>query len=68
MPMALTSSTMATGTPSATTQQGFPIIEQLRGEHYEDPIPILTYAEQDILVNDGIKNKIWNGEYIDTAL
>ena len=68
MPMALTSSAMATGTPSATTQQGFPIIEQLRGEHYQDPIPIPTYAEQDIFVNDGIKNKIWNGEYIDLAL
>ena len=68
MPMALTSSAMATGTPSATTQQGFPIIEQLRGEHYQDPIPIPTYAEQDIFVNDGIKNKIWNGEYIDMAL
>ena len=41
---------------------------QIQGEHFEDPIPIATYADQDIFVNEATKNKIWNGEYIDLAV
>ena len=81
MPMVSTSLAMATGMPSAMAsmqQQGssFPIIQtpmqqlptQIQGEHFEDPIPIATYADQGIFVNEATKNKIWNGEYIDLAV
>ena len=81
MPMVSFSLAMATGMPSAMAsmqQQGtsFPILQtpmqqlptQIQGEHFEDPIPMATYADQDIFVNEATKNKIWNGEYIDLAV
>lgn len=74
MPSALTASSapMVTGMPLASIQSGagFPNIDASiqQGEHNEDPILIPTYADQDIFVNEGTKNKIWNGKYIDLAL
>ena len=41
---------------------------QIQGENFEDPIPVATYADQDIFVNEATNNKIWNGEYIDLAV
>ena len=79
--MVSTSISMATGMPSAMAsmqQQGpsFPIIQtpmqqlqtQIQGEHFEAPIPIATYADQDNFLNEATKNNIWNGEYTDLAV
>ena len=70
MPMVSNSLAMATGMPSAMAsmqQQGttFPIIQtpmqqlptQIQDEHFEDPIPVAIYADQDIFVNEATKTR-----------